>query len=399
MGTEIRDFPLRPPPPFPEELLIEILTRLPTKSLLRFKSVCKTWCALIRKPDFIDLHYHHHRIASRNDSILVVRSIPTVDPQQQECNKYVNSEIVLSFYSSETPTTTAATALIRFPPDLFGPGSTFDGDVQVFGPCNGVVCLTNTKDVVLCNPATREFKALPVPPFSYPRGLESEIEGIGFGYDSVDDNYKVVMLVTLTKKGYHFIYDSTRVLIFDSSSNSWRHVDACVPHYVAHFPCFELFFNGAFHFYGCAQDGYDAIVSFDIREEVFRQIPFPIACSLNVEAYRSLSVLHDSLAVIAYGDQKEERQFNIWLMHEYGVKESWTHVFSIGPLEGIHWPLTFWKDAEFLMESSTGKLVSCDLNSQEIKELQVHGIPSSLRAVLYTESLKSIKSDNSVCGQ
>lgn len=174
MGTEIRDFPLRPPPPLPEELLIEILTRLPTKSLLRFKSVCKTWCTLIRKPDFIDLHYHHHRKVSRNDSILVVRSIPTVDPQQQECNKYVNSEIVLSLLSSKTPTTTTTTALVRFPPDLFGPGSTFDGDVQLFGPCNGVVCLTNTNDV-LCNPATREFKAIPVPPFSYPRGLESEL--------------------------------------------------------------------------------------------------------------------------------------------------------------------------------------------------------------------------------
>lgn len=89
-----------------------------------------------------------------------------------------------------------------------------------------------------------------------------------------------------------------------------------------------------------------------------------------------------------------ERQFDIWVMPEYGFKESWTRAYSIGPLVGINGPLKFWKDDELLMEISTGHLVSC-----EIKELPVHANPGSLQVVLYTESLLSIKSENTRHGQ
>ncbi|XP_058217046.1 F-box protein At3g08750-like [Rhododendron vialii] len=40
----------------PFEITTEILSRLPVKSLLRFKSVCKTWYDLIKNPDFISKH-------------------------------------------------------------------------------------------------------------------------------------------------------------------------------------------------------------------------------------------------------------------------------------------------------------------------------------------------------
>ncbi|CAI9784455.1 unnamed protein product [Fraxinus pennsylvanica] len=42
----------------PEEITIEILSRLPVKSLLRFKCVCKTWFSIIQDPKFIDMHMY-----------------------------------------------------------------------------------------------------------------------------------------------------------------------------------------------------------------------------------------------------------------------------------------------------------------------------------------------------
>lgn len=36
-----------------EDLIIEIFTRLPPKSLLRFRSLFKSWCSRIRSPSFI----------------------------------------------------------------------------------------------------------------------------------------------------------------------------------------------------------------------------------------------------------------------------------------------------------------------------------------------------------
>ncbi|KAM0041595.1 putative F-box domain-containing protein [Helianthus debilis subsp. tardiflorus] len=41
---------------FPEELIEDILSRLPVKSILRFKSVSKPWLSLISAPSFHNLH-------------------------------------------------------------------------------------------------------------------------------------------------------------------------------------------------------------------------------------------------------------------------------------------------------------------------------------------------------
>ncbi|KAK3019943.1 hypothetical protein RJ639_004926 [Escallonia herrerae] len=48
------------------ELITDILSRLPVKSLLRFRSVSKPWCALIDGPDFIKMHLKQTIINSTN---------------------------------------------------------------------------------------------------------------------------------------------------------------------------------------------------------------------------------------------------------------------------------------------------------------------------------------------
>ena len=54
----------------PEELLMEILSRLPVKYLLRFRSVSKYWFSLIQNPSFISLN---HNRAQNNHCLLVKR--------------------------------------------------------------------------------------------------------------------------------------------------------------------------------------------------------------------------------------------------------------------------------------------------------------------------------------
>lgn len=41
----------------PQDLVVEILKRLPVKSLMRFKSTSKGWLALIKSPNFIKSHF------------------------------------------------------------------------------------------------------------------------------------------------------------------------------------------------------------------------------------------------------------------------------------------------------------------------------------------------------
>ncbi|KAI3943210.1 hypothetical protein MKX01_027508, partial [Papaver californicum] len=40
----------------PIDVIFQILIRLPIQSLLRFKSVCTSWYALIQSPHFIQSH-------------------------------------------------------------------------------------------------------------------------------------------------------------------------------------------------------------------------------------------------------------------------------------------------------------------------------------------------------
>ena len=46
-------------PPLPHAIIINILKRLPVKSLLRFQTVCKDWRNLIKTKSFINEHYLH----------------------------------------------------------------------------------------------------------------------------------------------------------------------------------------------------------------------------------------------------------------------------------------------------------------------------------------------------
>ena len=55
----------------PCELIVDILLRLPIKSLCRFKCISKPWCTLISHPDFVKTHLHRAQfkrliLATRN---------------------------------------------------------------------------------------------------------------------------------------------------------------------------------------------------------------------------------------------------------------------------------------------------------------------------------------------
>ncbi|RHN63709.1 putative F-box domain-containing protein [Medicago truncatula] len=45
-------------PHMPNELMIQILLRLPVKSLIRFKSVCKSWFSLVSDTHFAYSHFN-----------------------------------------------------------------------------------------------------------------------------------------------------------------------------------------------------------------------------------------------------------------------------------------------------------------------------------------------------
>ncbi|XP_057418294.1 putative F-box protein At3g16210 [Lotus japonicus] len=169
---------LHPPPPLPTlpfELVVEILCRLPVKSLLQFRCVCKSWNSLISgDPKFARKHLRcspkdftrHHLIFGSTNEFLFT------------------SSPLLSVFDDAA----AIAPSTQFDHPLNNPNpSDF-----IVGSCDGIVCLAiDGRFPLLWNPSTGRFKDLPS--LENPR-LPDMYTVFGFGYNHFADCYKVVAL-------------------------------------------------------------------------------------------------------------------------------------------------------------------------------------------------------------
>ncbi|KAJ9683570.1 hypothetical protein PVL29_019233 [Vitis rotundifolia] len=76
-------------------------------------------------------------------------------------------------------------------------------------------------------------------------------------------------------------------------------------------------------------------------------------------------------------------------MKEYGVKESWTILFKIGPVSGVE------RQGGLFMESSSGELLLYNRLTRQLKNLGVFSCarrPSiqRMQVIIYKESLVSL---------
>lgn len=169
----------------PEEVINEeILTRLPIKSVVCFKSVSKSWQSWFSHGLFVK---YHHTYSAEN-------------PKDYDCiiaNKY-SSMAILSRYKE--------TCI------LYG-----HYQLQLVGSVYGLVCLRNYNDwkLSLWNPAIHQYKQIIIPPC-----LRSYVINIGLGCDSVcDANYKVVVC--------YMSADKRSATLYSSDTDSW--IDISVP--------------------------------------------------------------------------------------------------------------------------------------------------------------------------
>ena len=154
----------------PDEIVLEILTRLPVKSLLRFRCVCKSWYSSIANPNFISTHFNNNH----HDDASLFRS---------------HSHEVCTLASNRTFETISE---FRIP---FTFHSSFP---KILGSCNGILCFSDyfmsaCNDIYLLNPSIRKFKRLPDTCLTHLSNV-----ALGFGYDSLNNDYKVVR-ISLTR--------------------------------------------------------------------------------------------------------------------------------------------------------------------------------------------------------
>ncbi|KAL3642428.1 hypothetical protein CASFOL_013243 [Castilleja foliolosa] len=228
---------------FPEEIMLCILTRLPVKSIVRFKSVCKPWLTLFSTPEFKKLHFGQF----------------SSDPDNQ-------SFIIHSNYCSD-PNYLFSTFNIRSVdkmPTILGHPFAHAQTIYSYtvGCCNGLVCICKGQEIVLWNPVMKLSKSVPLKdcrPFN--------LASLGFGYDAMGDDFKVVMIV-------ESITNITSVEIYSANLDSWITIDVGFQ-----FSLFKsknnLIVNGNPYWFAWV-DGYKVLLCFDVLELVFKIVPWPI---------------------------------------------------------------------------------------------------------------------------
>ncbi|KAL6200012.1 hypothetical protein ACLB2K_029794 [Fragaria x ananassa] len=142
-----------------DDIIVEILSRLPMKSLLRCRSVCKSWRALISRSDFVNKHLNLavNRINDTTDCsirLLFLRNNYFLDKWHPE-SMLVDS--LKDFISHTTSKQLDAPVVLEI----------------IVGSCNGLICLAGCGGVFLWNPCTGEASKLPKQAFIAWRNVTS----------------------------------------------------------------------------------------------------------------------------------------------------------------------------------------------------------------------------------
>lgn len=382
----------------PEEIVEDILLRLPPKSLKSCKCVCKSWYDMIDNPSFITKQLHVSIENNRHSSPVTLcfgwtyqeLSVEEVFTGQY---KYLGGEYVLSLVTihkddndgghlpcviEEINIPFALKGKGHFPPFLTG------------AHCNGIICFYDLsyyeERVVLCNIELGEFKLLRTPCLS---GFQ--FSGAGFGYDPKANDYKFVKVFSSTG------FDMSRAQIYTFGTDSWGEVD--LKGICCHLGSVGVYCRGFYYWWNTgSRDSENSVLSFDMSEEKFRSIQLPEKPRRPNTKFWRLTMWNESVAFfISTKRSWLSSSFEMWVMeHNFNGVEGftyWNKHLTIGPLVCIHSPLAFWKDDELLMQTRDGRIVSYNLHTQNFKELSIAGsvFPRLSRAFSCLKSLVSVK--------
>ncbi|KAJ4980874.1 hypothetical protein NE237_031711 [Protea cynaroides] len=362
----------------PEDLIVDLLSRLPVKSLLRFRCVCKLWYALITDPAFVKMHLSRSLVSSSNLSI-IFRSLGGPNLNFSEFR-------VSEFHSySDDLDASLQQAVVELNHPFKPPRTCY-----VVGSCNGLLCvyLRNSEEEILMlwNPSTRRHQKLSLPSKEYPN-LDYIV--YGFGHDSTTDDYKIVRIVKCLGA-----LDSV-VNVFSHSTNTWRrigHMPFCLNY--PHFPM--LLANSALHWFANREpkpnDISSFIVSFDLQDEEYRELPLPDFHFDFVKNYvgMKLGVLGGQLCVLC---PYPGFLLDVWVMKDYGVRGSWEKQFSIqqpcGMRHNLYFlrPMCYSKNGEVIFQMDINTLVLYDPRTGRARNLRIHGVPDKFYTEFYVGSL------------
>lgn len=174
-----------------------------------------------------------------------------------------------------------------------------------------------------------------LPPTKLPTPGSSQYSVFGFGYDSVTDDYKVLRMIQCYGANHKLTGDAR---VYSFKHNTWNqlNVDDHVDYFRYRMNDFNVVIvNEVLHYVindvQCA--------AFDFRTESFSLVECPdygdnyppgrkTICLGNLDEHLSIAINHNS-------DELGRGSSHVWIMNEYGKRESWTELCRINKQERL----------------------------------------------------------------
>ncbi|XP_071713284.1 putative F-box protein At1g47790 [Rutidosis leptorrhynchoides] len=382
----------------PFEIQTEIIKNLPVISLIRFRSVSKSWKSLIDSSEFI-VNYHVN--CSQLQHNLLVRYIDAQELYEWnlEDENYLSIVDDVTFPQNWFPliVPTSVKKLGRLPLML----GTSQG---LFSFYNTPVGSNRHKEmtVVIWNPTIDKSVSVVVPNVFRNYPLDTVV-GFGVCPRTMDP-----MLVKITYSSsclYNMIMCIPfQVEIFTLSSGVWRSSSNNMPRKSLTLSRDQASLDRFIYWLATDRirktegDGYDLnniILSFHMISEEFADIYLPDSLARLGNCSLTISELKTSLVVLEINMVGEKREYCVWKM-DHGVPNSFKKLFvfkapETSPLN-IHMVIGFRKTGEPMIDmlydtDERNALVVYDPDSDRINYIGIYGVGFPYLATSYMETL------------
>ncbi|KAF8783572.1 hypothetical protein HU200_000510 [Digitaria exilis] len=346
-----------------DDVVTEILLRLPSTSVLRFRAVSRAWRAITTRPDFLAAHARLRPLELIVAEGLggALHAVPLDDGLD------VDARTIRCLL----PSTPRAAHLIA--------------------PCDGLLLLevrghaiNNVERLLVCNPVTRQWTSVPLP-----RSGHTLTRACGFYLHGPSGEHRLLFLTNDDERGGMGTSASHYVRSLEAGETRMLGPAAATVHMFTLTPR-ALHHRGNLHWveHPEAEEAQEILV-FDTVQETFRRMPPPpVGSFYDATDLFLLETAQGMLSVAAM----RWGCVDIWVMEDYNNGQSWTRRHRIDlppPLRHVGWVVMTWQNALLSGYSPSDVAVVYDMTEKKVvlKQMQLR-CTDHLTGHVFRESLQ-----------